>query len=238
MNMFKAFKKKKDDSYVSELDHFHSIVKVEEIKIRENLDAQLKANKEQHSELTVVVDTLVNKLAYLTARMQIVESVLASRGESKPVSLSNEHKLSGDMLLESKVTLVDKLEISAEQLSKCSNTYDLEEGRYTWTGPEVVNVIDLPIKRNKAKPLNILITSTVLPGLLNSMKLYVNEQPLTYKLRAQGNGALVTSKLPRDTDCLSTQLKIEIDNTYIPHGLGTSSDERKLGLALNHITVG
>ena len=231
--MFKAFKKKKDDSFVSELDHFHSIVKVEETKIRENLDAQLQANKEQHSEFTVVVDTLVNKLAYLSARMQIVESILASRADSKPVSLSDEHKLSGDMLLlESKLTLVDKLEISAEQLAKSNNTYDLEEGLYTWTGPDVANVIDLPIKRNKPKPLNISVISSVLPGLLNSMKLYVNEQPLPYKLKPQDHGTLVISKLPKDANCQNTQLKIVVDNTYIPNGLGTSSDERKLGLAL------
>ncbi len=237
--MFNAFKKKKNDSLLSELEHYQSIVKVEESKIREHLDAQIKANKGQHSELTVVVDTLVNSLASLSARMQIVESVLVSRGESKPVNLSDEDKLSGNMqLLENKLTLVDKLEISAEQLAKCNNTYDLEEGMYTWTGPEVTNVIDLPVKRTKAKSLTVDIANTVLPGLLNSLKLYVNEQPLTYKLRVQDHGALLTSKLPKDTRCTGTQIKIVIDNTYIPKGLGTSSDERKLGLALNRITVG
>jgi len=237
--MFKAFKKKMNGSMVSELEHFQSIVKTEESKIRDHLDAQIKANNGQHSELSVVVDTLVNNLASLSARMQIVESVLVSRSESKPVSLSDESKLSGNMqLLENKLTLVDKLEITVEQLAGFSNTYDIEEGQYIWTGPEVTNVFDLPVKRNKAKSLTVDIANTVIPGLLDTLKIYVNEQPLKYKLKVQDHGVLLTSKLPKDTDCTGTQLKLEIDNTYIPKGLGTSSDERKLGLALNRITVG
>jgi hypothetical protein len=123
--------------------------------------------------------------------------------------------------------------------------HDLEphpHGSLRWTGPSPRATIDLPIMFDRDLVVRIHILLTVKDEVINTLKLSVHEQEITYRLDRLGDGAfLVLAQL--DYAALAQPkrdfgITLEIANTVRPvDHLDENQDSRWLGLGIDWVEL-
>lgn len=111
-----------------------------------------------------------------------------------------------------------------------------------WTGPTVSSSLVLPYPSPGPYQLEMLVLSEVVPGLLSTLKLFVNDKPLELSIHktefetnfsAIVNGEVVVEP-SEDQHFMAIDLVLE--KTVSPSSLG-NDDRRILGILISHINL-
>lgn len=107
-----------------------------------------------------------------------------------------------------------------------------------WTGPTDSSSIVLPYPQPGQYRFEMLVLAEVIPGLLESLELYVNETPLDFTVKQTGAHqvpAVVQGEITIDSkEQPFLAIDILIEKTVLPPG---TLDERLLGLLISHINL-
>ncbi|WP_338456287.1 hypothetical protein [uncultured Alteromonas sp.] len=122
------------------------------------------------------------------------------------------------------------------------NFYEAESygggGYYRWTGPERLNNFHVPIDRTEEKTLRISIVNAIKPEILNSIKLYVDGDLISYDFEKRNEGIEIVASLPVSSRVQDTLISLFIPHLFSPSEVKPeSSDNRKLGIAFHQLEV-
>ena len=113
-------------------------------------------------------------------------------------------------------------------------------GPFRWTGPSPRATIDLPVLFDRDLAIRIHVIATLRPDLADSIKLSIHEHPLDTHVRRHGPTLLLDAQVRR-ADVASTDrdfgVTIDAGAVVRPCDVGTGTDNRWLGLAVNWIEL-
>ena len=113
-----------------------------------------------------------------------------------------------------------------------------DEGHYRWTGPERLNNFHVPVDRTQEKTLRISIVNAIKPEILNSIKLYVDGDLVSYDFEKRNEGIELIAALPASSRVQDTLISLFIPHLFSPSEVKPeSSDNRKLGIAFHKLEV-
>jgi len=120
---------------------------------------------------------------------------------------------------------------------------DLGDGRkMRWSGPSHVSTIELDIALDGPCTIRIDVVSAVEPGLLETLKLEIDGQPVSWRReRIDGRPWLVVDHVPAlpmpPGPAAPSQVTFRVANTRRPVDLGINEDTRFLGIAVADVVV-
>lgn len=116
-----------------------------------------------------------------------------------------------------------------------------EYGSFRWTGPSQRATIYLPILFDRDFTVRIHILHVLLDEAINTLKLSIRGQEITYDVNRVAEGRfLVVAQLRRASIAKAKGvfgITLQIANTTRPLDLGLNQDSRSLGLAVNWVEL-
>jgi len=113
---------------------------------------------------------------------------------------------------------------------------------FRWTGPETTSTIDFTLNTNHDLIIQFRVIREIVPGLLKSLKLKVNDHPIEIKKIEEKSGNTVFEGFIPKFVLMNkkhfTRLCFEIDRTINPHEVNSSDPtDRPLGIAVDKIKI-
>jgi hypothetical protein len=131
--------------------------------------------------------------------------------------------------------------IVANQLAGIPNLWPLERSpdglAYCWTGADPEFRLSFRVERGRSLQLQVRLYSLIKDDYARQIRLLVDGEPIDHEVSRDGALTILQGALPVREGLDATELKIALPATHSPASLGTSPDERKLGVALNEIRV-
>lgn len=166
-------------------------------------------------------------LAELAAKISVIEALLL---EEKNVQIADNVQL-----------LANYLHLDAESFAPNENLLELEfhNGRaFHWSGEDPRIDFPLLICRKEAKSVVIKVVAVVKPEFIQQLTIFADGMPLQFVAKEEDGMISLIASLPEDANKKSsTLLSILLPETVSPAELGTSNDTRKLGIAIQSISV-
>jgi glycosyltransferase involved in cell wall biosynthesis len=148
--------------------------------------------------------------------------------------------------------LTDLLPIEAPRRFNLTNQFaplewHLEEdhlkfGPYRWSGPLARASVDLPVRFDRDAVVTVHIIAAIEPGLLDTIKLFINDYPAEFNIKTTADGTFMLSMPVTPSEYASEhaglRVTLEVVKTKRPCDIGFNNDTRSLGVAVNWVEVG
>ena len=113
---------------------------------------------------------------------------------------------------------------------------------FRWTGPETTSTIDFTLNTNHDLIIQFRVIREIVPGLLKSLKLKVNDHAIEIKkIEEKSGNSVFEGFIPKSVLMNKkhfTRLCFEIDRTINPHEVNSSDPtDRPLGIAVDKIKI-
>jgi hypothetical protein len=221
--------------FVNDVGYFEKLVKSEAFSLKSELSDKIEKSSDPYKHLSIVADHLIESLAALTVRIQLIESSLTSEKEVAPLNLSN--SISSNQVLQ----FVDEILITADSFSSQPNFYGEEitdSGLYySWTGPLATNCFDLPLTRHEKKFGQFRFISIVDEEEIKNIMVKIDGVPVPVEIGAYQEQRVIEFPIsPLQAD-LVTKVSLHLAKTVSPAEIGQGQDTRLLGIALSGVSV-
>lgn len=134
------------------------------------------------------------------------------------------------------------LKFSADQLAGNHNLLPMESSdngtSYIWSGSSPEILFNFSLDRNKALGLQIRLFALIKPEYSKQLRILVDGWYIKHRYSVTGEFFVLSCNLPASPRTSQTTIKIVLPATHSPKELGTSNDERILGIAINEIRFG
>ncbi|NKF50091.1 hypothetical protein G3R49_05845 [Shewanella sp. WXL01] len=231
---------KDNERILSDIKHFKAMVANESAQLRKDITQHVSRSEGDSTE--ALIERVSEHLAKLNARMQIVETVLASElpvnrsvgdqltntievqgSRSQPAALPN---LSKKVILNTQHfatnTNMDKAELTDTGLSYC------------WTKSNPITNFKALISREQPMQIKVRLVSLIKEDMKQDIKVLVDGNVVSSKIEFDGTLDCLVAEIPESKGKVDeTKVAVQLPNTFSPQELGKSPDERKLGIAIN-----
>lgn len=167
-------------------------------------------------------------LAELAAKISIIEALLL---EEREIKVTDNIEL-----------LASTLHLDAENFAPNDNLLDLEfhNGKaFHWTGEDPRIDFPLLISREEEKSVTISIVAVVKSEYIQQLSIFADGMPLKFVAKDEEGVIKLVATLPAELGKkTATMLSVLLPDTASPAELGTSTDTRKMGIAIQSISVG
>jgi len=113
---------------------------------------------------------------------------------------------------------------------------------FRWTGPDTISTIEFPLSNEEDLIVQFRVIRTIIPSLLDNLKLRVNNQTIDIKVLYQkGEKTVFEGFIPKTAlqgDNGIVNLSFEVEKTINPHEVNPlDPTDRPLGIALDRIRI-
>ncbi|MDG3088646.1 hypothetical protein P7F88_22315 [Vibrio hannami] len=232
---------KDSERILSDIRHFQAMVSNETAKIKQDITQHIARRGSEETATEALVDRVAEHLAKLNARMQVVETVLASEIPLKrEIADSMTKTIQAKPAVAQLPSLPKKLILNTQSFATNTNMGESELTdtglSYCWTMQEPTTRFRAKVSRAQKMQARIRLVSVVKEDLKSDIKVLVDGETVPSRIMFDGTLDCLIADIPvAKNKADETLLAIQLPATYSPKELGSSSDERKLGIAINTI---
>ena len=218
---------------LSDIDYFQALVVAETSDLRKQMQDVRSGSPGLEAQIDKLIERISATLGGVSARVRVIEQVLAAEGRADPAPGALGEPLS---------IQPETYSLSAEDMGDTANLLALERTQngvsFRWTSANPSTTFLLPISRVRRLGLTIDIVAVVKPEYLQQMQVMVDGEPSAYELWYEDGINRARLNLPARSNGEVTQLEVRVPATHSPQEFGDSTDSRKIGIAISKLTVG
>ncbi|MCF6263988.1 MAG: hypothetical protein L3J24_10435 [Xanthomonadales bacterium] len=226
------------DEILENIDYINRKAQIEIESVQVELQNLISGASLAGEASTVLLSEVSSRLGQLTTRVVLVEaSVKSIKSQYKP---GLRQKLALQTVVKSNQQSAFTVPVS--QLPENTNLLPLEvsEGNisYCWTGDNPETEFSFSLNRGEVLGFKLCLFALIKPEYAKRLKIIVDGRHLKHWINIEDKLYILNCDIPVTTTTGLTSIAIVIPSTHSPKDLGTSGDERKLGIAISEIRFG
>lgn len=116
--------------------------------------------------------------------------------------------------------------------------YDKSGTDFRWSGSNPEIAFELELDRSARLELQIRLFALVKPEYSKTLQVMIDGTHIKHRFYKDGSIYVVSCPMPIRPEKTETLVTVSLPASHTPKELGTSQDDRKLGIAINEIRVG
>ena len=207
-------------------------IKIVSARLMQRIKDESLTNKPE----TILVEEVSSQLGQLSALVNLADKTISAlQAELNPNGETSPHRVT------SSGHEKESMLFTAYQIGGKGNLLPVE--RYNdlsccWSGADPEIHFTFPLDRGTKLKMEIRLIALIKPEYSKKLKILIDDKHIKHSFRRDGSLFTVSCVLPLSERTTQTDVKIILPATHSPRDLGHSSDERKLGIAINEIRFG
>ncbi len=220
---------------LQDIQFVNNIAKEEIVRIRELASQHINDSNNSDLSSSLFAEEISEQLGHLKARIGLCEQTLVSlQAEIGGINLS---KINSTRDINKKQQT--SMSVSASKLEAKPDLLPLEYAsdgtNFRWSSIDPKLNFEFQLDRSVRLELQIRLFALIKSEYAKQLKVLIDGEHIKHRFELDNNIFVVRCVLPVTDNNDHTEITIVLPATHSPKDLGTSRDDRKLGIAINEI---